>query len=259
MTSGTPLPSLFVSHGSPMLSLEPQDRLHQRLLTLAGTLPARPTAIIVATAHWITARPMVGAAAAPETIHDFYGFPEPLYRLRYPAPGAPDLAARVAALTGAGIDADAGIDHGVWVPLRLAWPQADIPVVPLAVQPDLGPAHHVALGRALAPLRAEGVLIVGSGGAVHNLRAWRRGGAAEDWAMRFDAALTHAAETGDETALCALAATPDGRQSHPSDEHYLPLLVAFGAAGAGARGTTLLDGFVDGSLGVGCYAFSAAA
>lgn len=251
------LPTLFVSHGSPMLSLEPADRLHRSLLRLAAAVPARPKAIVVATAHWVTERPMVGAAARPDTVHDFYGFPEPLYRLRYPAPGAPDLAARVAALTGAALDPEEGLDHGVWVPLRLGWPQADIPVVPLAVQPHLGPAHHVALGRALAPLTAEGVLIVGSGGAIHNLRAWRRGGAPADWAVRFDAALTAAAEAGDEAALCALAATPDGRLAHPTDEHYLPLLVAFGAAGPGARAGTLLDGFVDGSLGVGCYRFSA--
>lgn len=255
------MPSLFVSHGAPTLILERDNPAHRFLKTLADAVPERPTAIVVPSAHWTTGAPRVGASPQPPVIHDFYGFPQALYEMDYPAPGAPDVAGRVRdLLTGAGLaveaDAERGLDHGVWVPLRLGWPQADIPVVPLAVQPDLGPAHHIALGRALAPLAEEGVLILGSGGAVHNLRAWRPGATeAHDWAVRFDDVLSVAVETGDEAALCALARSEDGMLAHPTDEHFLPLLVAYGAAGPGARGDVLLRGLHDGSLGLGCYRF----
>ncbi|MFA7429298.1 MAG: class III extradiol ring-cleavage dioxygenase [Rhodospirillaceae bacterium] len=255
------LPTLFVSHGAPTLILEPDNPAHRLLTTLADAVPARPKAIVVATAHWTTQAPRVGAAEKPSVIHDFYGFPEELFQLDYPAPGDARLAVRVktlldAAGLAADLDLGQGLDHGVWVPLRLGWPAADIPVVPLAVQPALGAAHHIALGRALAPLADEGVLILGSGGAVHNLRAWRPGRTEpEVWAKRFDDMLTAAVESGDEATLSALAQTAEGRQSHPTDEHYLPLLVAFGAAGRGATGQTLLRGLIDGSLGLGCYRF----
>ena len=142
------MPTLFVSHGSPMLHLEEGLPGRAFLASLGSMLP-RPKAIVAVSAHWNTERPAVSLTARPETIHDFYGFPEPLYRLRYEAPGAPELAERVAQLTGAA-RAEYGLDHGAWVPALLAWPAADIPIFQLSIQPYSDPAHHIALGRALA-------------------------------------------------------------------------------------------------------------
>ena len=176
------LPSLYISHGSPMTALRPGE-LGTQLAALAQGLP-RPRAIVVASAHWLARRPLVGAASKPVTIHDFGGFPPPLYEIEYPAPGAPALAQQVTRLLElAGLhpqqDPQRGLDHGIWVPLRMLYPQADIPVVPLSIQPELGPAHQFAVGRALAPLRAEGVLVIGSGSITHNLHDLHQGYSAE--------------------------------------------------------------------------------
>ncbi|MEG3191263.1 class III extradiol ring-cleavage dioxygenase [Lysobacter sp. D1-1-M9] len=166
------LPTLFLSHGSPMLAVE--DSPAGRFLDqLGGELP-RPKAVLVASAHFTADRPTLGADPTPRTVHDFRGFPPPLYDIRYPVPGAPDLAQRISGLlSDAGLSPQIrqgdGIDHGVWVPLRRMYPQADIPVVPLSVMPHGDAAAHYAIGRALAPLRADGVLVIGSGGFVHNL------------------------------------------------------------------------------------------
>src|SRR5579872_1323425 len=149
------MPTIFVSHGSPTLILE--DHPARAFLASLGSLVPRPTAIVAVSAHWNTERPAVSGASRPETIHDFYGFPEALYRLHYAAPGAPELAKRVASLVGAAIDPAYGLDHGAWVPAMLGWPSADIPIFQLSVQPYLTPAHHLALGRKLAALRDEGV------------------------------------------------------------------------------------------------------
>ena len=162
------LPSVFVSHGAPSLPLE-ETPARGFLEGLGGEL-GRPEAVLCVSAHWETAAPALSLAASPETIHDFFGFPEALYRLRYPAPGAPDLARRAAALLGAaGQEAslveDRGLDHGAWIPLMLMYADAGVPVTQLSVLTGDGPTAHLALGRALAPLRAEGVLILGSGGA----------------------------------------------------------------------------------------------
>src|SRR5262249_48357910 len=167
------MPTLFVSHGSPTLILE-NAPARAFLASLGSQLP-RPTAIVAVSAHWDTDLPAVSLAHKPATIHDFYGFPEALYRLRYEAPGAPQLAERVARLTGAAHDPHRGLDHGAWVPAMLAWPSADIPIFQLSIQPQESPAHHLALGRKLAPLREEGVLVMGSGSATHNRRALVRG------------------------------------------------------------------------------------
>ena len=167
----TALPTLFVSHGSPMLVFE-DTPARSFMAGLASTLP-RPKAILCVSAHWETDRPAVSGAAKPETIHDFSGFPEALYRLQYPAPGAPELAKRVAELIpNMIIDKGQGLDHGAWNPLMLIYPEADIPVALLSILLAAGPAAHVALGRKLAPLR-EGVLILATGGAVHNLASSR--------------------------------------------------------------------------------------
>lgn len=238
------LPSLFLSHGAPTL---PLDDVPARafLRGIGAAMERRPRAIVVATAHWETGEPTLGAADRPETVHDFRGFPPALRALRYGAPGAPELAERAAGLLrGAGLraatDPDRGLDHGTWVPLLLMYPEADIPVVPLSVQPDLGPEHHLRVGRALAPLRAEDVLVVGSGSFTHDLSRFR--GQALDaetpadvaaFAGWFGRALEEG-RTGDLVAYRACA--PHAEAQHPTEEHLLPLFVAMGASGAEAAG-----------------------
>ncbi|MGQ9365276.1 DODA-type extradiol aromatic ring-opening family dioxygenase [Azospirillum sp. ST 5-10] len=256
----TAFPTVFVSHGSPMLMLETASPGRDFLAGLGARL-GRPRAILAVSAHWLTRRPMVSGAERPETVHDFYGFPDALYRLTYPAPGAPELAARVVGLLDAaglpaGADPGQGLDHGAWVPLSLMYPDAGIPVAQLSVLPELDAAAHVALGRALAPLAREGVLVLGSGGAVHNLRALRRGvsGDPPAWAADFADWLDRAVAAGGE-ALAAWAEQPTARAAHPSDEHFLPLPVALGAAGPGARAERLHAGFEHGSLAMHAYAF----
>lgn len=172
------MPSLYISHGSPMTALQP-GQVGLCLEELRQQLP-QPRAIVIATAHWLGRRPLVSGAARPPTIHDFGGFPAPLYELEYPAPGEPALAQQLTRrLEQAGLhpqlDPQRGFDHGVWVPLRLLYPAADIPVVSVSIQPELGPAHQFAVGRALAPLRDDGVLVIGSGSITHNLHDFRHG------------------------------------------------------------------------------------
>jgi 4,5-DOPA dioxygenase extradiol len=258
------LPTLFISHGSPMTALE--DTAAHRFLATLGTLVPRPKAVLAVSAHWETNIPAVSTTAQNTTIHDFYGFPPPLYQLHYNAPGAPDVAERTAALLHAagmqvGADPQRGLDHGAWVPLLLAWPEADIPVTQLSVQTHLGAAHHLALGAALAPLREEGVLIMASGSYTHDLRRFRRG---------IDLA---APETPDVTAFsdwmhgkimdmdfAALAdyraQAPYARDEHPTDEHLLPLHVAMGAAGTRAKAERLHSSVEFGFLRMDSYAFN---
>ena len=256
------LPSVFVSHGAPTLPLAPSPA-REFLAGLGGVL-GRPQAILCISAHWETAAPAVSTAEHPGTVHDFYGFPERLYALRYPAPGAPELARRTAALlAGAGLactaDPAQGLDHGAWVPLLLMYPAADVPTAQLSVQMPLGPAHHLALGRALAPLREEGVLVLGSGGATHNLAELSR--AAPDappppHVTAFEAWLAERAEAGDEESLVDYRRkAPAAARVHPREEHFLPFFVAFGAAGKGARGRRLHDSFSYGALSMAAFAF----
>lgn len=254
------LPSLFVSHGAPTLPLDGASPARAFLGGLAARLP-RPTAILAVSAHWETPRPALSSAARPETVHDFHGFPRALYALRYPAPGAPALAGRAAALLGAAgwqasLDPRQGLDHGAWVPLLLAYPEADVPVVQLSVLRGGDAGAHLALGRALAPLRQEGVLVLGSGGAVHNLRELSRGGGATPgWARDFEDWLVGAVEAGDAAALAAWQdGAPSARRAQPSDEHFLPLFVALGAGGGGP-GRTLHRGFEHGSLSMAAFAW----
>ncbi len=231
------LPSLSLSHGSPMTAI--QDSPARRFLAgLADHLP-RPDAILIASAHWETAEPAVASAARPETVHDFWGFPAPLYDIRYPAPGAPALADRVAALlVSAGLgrgdlrDPKQGLDHGAWVPLSLAFPAADIPVAQISIQHPKGPRHHLALGQALAPLREEGVLVIGSGSLTHNLRAFfgqPLDSPVEPWVSAFADWVADRLAAGDLAALLNYRAmAPHAVQNHPRDEHLLPLFVALG-------------------------------
>lgn len=249
------MPTIFVSHGAPTLILS--DAPARTFLTGLSQQIPRPTAIVAVSAHWDTDVPVVSVARKPDTIHDFYGFPEALYQLRYAAPGAPALAEKVAKLTGAAHD-HRGLDHGAWVPAMLAWPEADIPIFQLSVQPNMSPAHHIALGRKLAPLREEGVLVMGSGSAIHNLRALVRDEASEPepWAQAFDDWLADTLEKGDEAALADYRArAPYAREAHPTDEHFLPLHVAYGAAGEGAQGRALHRSFTLGNLSMASYAF----
>jgi 4,5-DOPA dioxygenase extradiol len=230
------MPVVFVGHGSPMNAL-PESRWGQAWRTLGRELP-RPRAYLVVSAHWYVAGTFVTGNQQPPTIHDFGGFPRELYQIRYPADGAPDLAREVAALL-AGWQAapreDWGLDHGTWSVLRHLRPEADVPVVQLAIDRRLPPGEHLAIGAALAPLRDDGVLVLASGNLVHNLaHAFRYLGQDADtpgWAARFDDDLVAALERRDHGFLAAALETPDGRLAHPSPDHYLPLLYAAGAAG----------------------------
>ncbi|MBP2294085.1 DODA-type extradiol aromatic ring-opening family dioxygenase [Azospirillum rugosum] len=250
-----PFPSVFVSHGAPTLIIE--ESAGRDFLAGLGKTLGRPSAVIAVSAHWTTRVPAISGATRPETVHDFYGFPRSLYAMRYPAPGATALADRVRDLTGAVVDPDQGLDHGAWVPLMLMYPEADIPVAQFSVQPGRSAADHVALGRALAPLRKEGVLVLGSGGAVHNLGDFRFGQeGASAWATRFADWLDGALMAGDADSIADWKARcPEARVAHPTDEHFLPLPVALGAAGPAVHTTRLHAGFEHGSIGMHAYAF----
>jgi 4,5-DOPA dioxygenase extradiol len=248
-----PMPVLFVGHGAPTIVLE-GDPLARVLGGIAAALP-KPAAVIAVSAHWETDAAMVTGAAAPTTIHDFQGFPEALYRLRYPARGAGDVVRRVAELTGAATDPSRGLDHGAWVPLMMLYPDADVPVVQLSVCPGRGAQWHRALGEKLKPLRAEGCLILGSGGICHNLGRldWHAAkGQAAGWAAEFEAAVDRALTDQHSEALAHPWSLPHGQDCVPTAEHYLPLLVA---AGAGEAPRCLHRDWHFGSLAIHCYAF----
>ncbi len=251
------LPAVFVSHGSPTLPFD--DVPARDFLRGLGARLGIPKAVLVASAHWDTPSPAVNSVARNDTIHDFYGFPKPLYGLRYDAPGAPALAGRAASLlagTGASIDSARGLDHGAWVPLMLMYPQADIPVLQLSVQSGAGASHHLALGRALAPLREDGVLILGSGGFVHNLRSidWN-GGAEPEWSRAFAKWLHENVVARNEAALADYRSrAPFAAQAHPTEEHLVPLFVAYGAGGAAVE--RLHSSATFGSLRMDAYSFA---
>jgi 4,5-DOPA dioxygenase extradiol len=254
----TRIPVPFLSHGAPTLAVEstPETRAWTEL---ARELP-RPRAILVVSAHWDTEAPSVGSAARPKTIHDFQGFARELYQQRYPAPGAPHLAElAVGALADAAIpcavDPERGLDHGAWVPLKWMYPEADIPVTQLSVQSHLGARHHYELGRALAPLRDDGVLVLASGGIVHNLREiqWQ---ASEPvaWAREFNDWMAERVAAGAvDELLDYRERAPSAARSHPTDEHLEPFFVALGAGGLPARRLAL--GIQMGSLGMDSYVF----
>jgi 4,5-DOPA dioxygenase extradiol len=256
------IPPVFVSHGSPMLSVEP-GVAGPMLARLGADLP-RPKSILAVSAHWEAAGPVVGAAPRPQVIHDFYGFPRQLYELGYAAPGAPTLALRAAELLReAGLDPLAsdtrGLDHGAWVPLRYLYPAADIPVAQLAISPARGARFHLELGRALAPLADEGVLVLGSGGVTHNLGEFRGQAVdtpAPDWVLEFGAWVAARVVGGDADELVDYRrSAPAALRNHPTAEHFLPLLVALGAAGVGARGRRLPGGTSYGILVMDAFVF----
>ena len=255
-------PAIFVSHGSPTLPLERSPAV-DFLRQLGGTL-GRPEAILIASAHWDTDRPAVSAAKEPETIYDFYGFPPELYRLRYPAPGAPQLARRAADLLATNglktdIDPGRGLDHGAWTSLFLMYPEADIPVTQLSIQSRLGPAHHVRLGEALRPLRDEGVLIFASGGATHNLgelRYQRGNPVPQPWVVEFNEWLADAVLSGRRDDLVGYRdRAPHAVRNHPTDEHLIPLFVALGAGSPGAVAQRLHTSISSGVISMDAYRF----
>ena len=255
-------PTLFLSHGSPMHAVQPGGA-GKAWEALGRTLP-RPRAVLVASAHWETSVPMLTGNPQPETIHDFGGFPAELYTLRYPAPGAPDLATQAVALLKAagitaGVDGCRGLDHGAWVPLRWMYADADVPAVQISVQPGLGTAHHLHLGRALAPLADDDVLIVGSGHTTHNLRDWMTNPRRQEplrYAEAFAGWVGARLAAHDTDALLGYREqAPDAARAHPSEEHFLPLFVAWGAAGAQADVQRVVDGFEAGALAMDSYLF----
>jgi 4,5-DOPA dioxygenase extradiol len=238
-------PALFISHGAPNLALH-KTPAHDFLKHLGRDLP-RPSAILVASAHFATRAPALSSDAKPDTIHDFgRGFEAELFAMHYDASGNPVLAKRAAKLLeqaglAPSLAENRGFDHGTWVPLILMYPDADIPVVQVSVQPQMGPAHHLALGAALAPLRDEGVLIIGSGAITHNLHELFGGGyglsdPAPDWVHDFGDWAHERIEAGDRDDLIHYRARgPNAVRNHPTDEHLLPLFVTMGAAGHGQR------------------------
>jgi len=256
-------PALFVPHGAPTFALRP-GAAGAALGRAAGALAA-PRAIVIVSAHWDTTVPTVGFADRPETIHDFYGFPEALYALRYPATGCREAAEQVvAAIRAAGLpvdqDARRGLDHGAWVPLRLMFPDADVPVIPLSIQSQGGPHQAYALGRALAPLAAQGFLVIASGNVTHNLRdyqlAARNGGQTPGYVRQFADWMAERLQAHDTDALLDYRARgPGAVQAHPSDEHLLPLFVALGAGGERAEVQRFHAGIDDYVIAMDAYSF----
>lgn len=257
------LPTLFISHGSPLLAIAPGpygDAWHQ----LAAALP-RPKAILVVSAHWTTPQPALSAATQPDTIHDFGGFPAALYALRYPAPGAPELASQAQQLLlAAGITASLspqrGLDHGAWVPLRQMYPAADIPVTQLSVQANRDGDWHLRLGAALRELRADDVLVIGSGSLTHNLYEAALDNdstdASADYVPAFQEWVHQTLQHHDRAALANWTTqAPHARRAHPTPEHFLPLLVAYAAAGDRPHVERVLDNYSAGVLAMDCYRF----
>lgn len=260
-------PALFISHGSPDTAIA-DTQAAAWLSQMAVDLP-RPRAIVVASAHFeVSGGVAVSADPDPETIHDFGGFAPELYAMQYPAPGEPNLARRIADdLEAEGFAARAvdkrGFDHGVWVPLKLAYPDADIPVVSVSVDPDKGPDYHFRLGQALAGLGAEGVLVIGSGSFTHNLgeafkalRTGRRDIDVPGWVQEFTGWMNERLAKNDVDALIDYRKeAPFAVRNHPTDEHLLPLYVAMGAAGEGARASRVHDSAEFGVLAMTMWRF----
>ena len=270
----TPLPSLFVSHGSPMIALEPREAgaFLQRLGPAIDATFGPPRAILMLSAHTMARAPVLLAAARHAAVYDFGGFDPKLFTLRYDAPGAPALATRVQSLLAqagiaAHVEPEGGLDHGIWTALRYLYAAAEIPVLPLAWVPTQSPAEQFALGQALAPLASEGVLVIGSGSITHNLRRVFAGGLnapAEQPEIAESAAFRHwmveKSRARDWDALFAYRAqAPHAADMHPSDEHLLPWYIAAGAGGREHAPLRLHESVTYGALGMDAYAFGPSA
>ena len=244
------LPAIFVSHGAPTLPFD--DAPARDFLRGLGQSLGKPRAVVAVSAHWETDAPRT--STANDTIHDFGGFPQALYDIRYPAPVDAALAGEVAALTGGAVDATRGLDHGAWVPLMLMYPDADVPVLQLSVQSHLGAAHAIAVGRKLQALREKDVLVLGSGGFVHNLRRIAPPGSPEpEWSQQFSDWMHDKLMAGDEAALADYRnQAPNAVTAQPTEEHFMPLFTAFGAGG---KATRLHSSATFGSLRMDSYSF----
>ncbi|PWT73035.1 MAG: dioxygenase [Proteobacteria bacterium] len=256
------LPTVFVSHGAPTLAIEP-GATGPALAALGKELD-RPKAILMVSAHWETSRPMASAVLRPDTIHDFGGFPQALYRLRYAAPGSPELAQRVKTLLdasglNASLDRNRGLDHGAWVPLLYLYPDADVPVTQLSIQSDYGPDYHYRLGQALGPLADEGVLVIGSGSLTHNLSEFRgRTGSNQvaPYAQEFQQWVFDKVAANNVDALIDYRrSAPHAERAHPTEEHFLPFFVALGAAGGASAARRINDEMTFGALAMDTYVF----
>lgn len=263
MTPPTPLPTLFVSHGSPMLAVEPGEA--GAMLNALGRALPTPRAILVISAHWRTRVPTVSTAAQPSTVHDFGGFPPALYELSYPAPGDPSLGEAIAnRLIRTGIvattDGARGLDHGAWVPLRYLAPEAQVPVLQLSLPVGWGTAHNLSLGRALQGLNEEGVLLVGSGSITHNLYEFEIGSAAVDpRTPAFTDWIEGRLAEGDLPALLDYRRqAPHAAWAHPSEEHLMPFFVALGAASGWPAHRVLPGGVRDKVMSMDAYLFGPA-
>ncbi|KAL8501530.1 hypothetical protein ACS0TY_020884 [Phlomoides rotata] len=257
--------TFYISHGSPTLSID--DSLPARPFLKSfrqKILPEKPKAILIISGHWETSEPAVNAVSGPsETIYDFYGFPDKMYRIKYPAPGSPELANRVKQLLiksgfeTVHVDKKRGLDHGAWVPLMLMYPDANIPVCQLSVQTHKDATHHYRLGRALTSLKDDGVLIIGSGAATHNLRMMNRNGnAVASWAFEFDNWIKEALLEGRYEDVNEYAEkAPHAQKAHPSPDHFYPLHVAMGAAGENTRGELIHHSWSAGTLSYASYKF----
>ena len=253
---GGRMPALFIGHGSPMNAIE-DNQWSRALRGYAKELP-RPKAVLCISAHWYTAGTFVTGNERPETIHDFGGFPDELFQVQYPAPGDVGLAQRAVALAGQGraratLRSDWGLDHGTWSVLVHLLPKADVPVVQLSIDGRLPYGEHLAIGKALAPLRDEGVLILGSGNVTHNLRhafgSMQSGNTVTpDWARSFDEGVVKALATHDHKWLAEAPLGAEGRLAHPTPDHYLPLLYAAGASTVDERLAYPITGFDAASL-----------
>lgn len=260
--AATAMPAVFLGHGSPMNAIE-RNRYSSAWADLGASVPG-PRAILVVSAHWYVNVTAVTAMARPRTIHDFYGFPRELFEVQYPAPGSPELAEEVAELvrpTHVGLDRDGwGLDHGTWSVLVHAFPRAEVPVVQLSIDARQDLDFHLELGARLAPLRERGVLIVGSGNLVHNLRLmdWSAPDVGFDWARRFDLAAREVLVSR-PADLPRLPSHADYARSVPTPDHFLPLLYVAGLAAAASRPLELLvEGLVYGSISMAAYGLDAA-
>jgi 4,5-DOPA dioxygenase extradiol len=235
-----------------------EDNRWSRAFIDLGARLEKPKAVLCISAHWFVPGSFVTSGPRPKTIHDFGGFPDELYRVQYPAPGSDELVARVGELTGAQPNGEWGFDHGSWSVMRHLFPDAEVPMVQLSIDFRIKPAEHVALGRKLAALRDEGVLVMGSGNVTHNLRYAITRRDKPQWAVDFDAAAAEACAAHDADALAKMIATDAGRLAHPTPDHFFPLLYVAGAASASSDSAVAfpIEGFDLGSLSMRTISFA---